>query len=284
MSKVIKEDAFLKQQLGGSYVHIPFENLKMSMCVCHISLAADTNVNYKSVWKYLEPSPLKPQTNINENTKKTPKKTPNKNIKKNLKKNIKGQLGSYGKIIGMKYISQTKGAYPLSKKEAFPNSISVILSLKTKNVNIKLNKNGCHISGCKKFNDSADASRCIVIMLKKLQDEVPDNIIIYDKYPIVTSITFSLTNYHFNIGVALNLTKLDTFIHNTRNDIVSIYDRNIDNVSLRLAIPKLNILFTVNHTGSIKLGIGKDAIELIHDKLKKGYELFYEILKEFLSH
>ena len=81
--------------------------------------------------------------------------------------------------------------------------------------------------------------------------------------------------------MALNLEIFDTFIHRNRKDMISIFDSNIDNVSLRLIIPKLNILLTINHTGSIKIGIGNDNVEIINQKLNSGYEKFYEVLGEF---
>lgn len=262
MSIVIKENAFLKEQLGGRFTAVPFGDLNMSMCVCTLKFFDGTIINFREIW---------------DNLKHTELTTENVRIGKDGEK-----LGPYGSIIGLKFGPETKGIYP-SRKKGFKNSVSVRMSLEIKNVNIKIFTNSLQIAGLQEFigySGPSDVAKCLIERLYEL-DTIAHIKPVYNIYPIIIAINFCLTNYHFKIGRALNLTEFDSFIHTTRKDMISIYDRNINNVVLRLTIPDLNLLFTVNHTGSIKLGIAKDDIEIIYKKLSTGYNMFYKLLDDF---
>jgi TATA-box binding protein (TBP) (component of TFIID and TFIIIB) len=166
-----------------------------------IIVSTDTCINIEEMYKNL---PITPYEVLE---KKRGRK------KKNYIQQIQNNV-SDGSIISVKYQGNVRGVELKKKKKSskfFRNAVTIIISVDTKLINLKISANGkFQVTGCKDFDICKKAVRYLFNIIRQ-------NIDVYLKeYKDEINILFNnvMTNKDFSVGFLVNRENLDKIVNN----------------------------------------------------------------------
>lgn len=247
-TKVPKVDPFIRKCLGSKYTHLPFDKLSVSTTTINAKLGPNTGLRYEDLFELIH---------IEENKTWEDKLPP-------------------GSIFGGRCGNKVRGTPPTVSKTSLRNSMMLWIWLEDKYVNLKVSRNGVHITGCKLADHASEALRWLQMHIELLHSPT---LPLYNEYPTVIDFDIHMISYNFSTEVALDLVFLDTYINkNCRSDAYSSYDKNVTPTSMVLKLPNVNMTLTINDNGQISMCTGGSSFELVSQNVCEGYAFFYDLL------
>lgn len=139
-----------------------------------------------------------------------------------------------GSIIQLRYGNNVKGIQPKEKKNYFRNSLSVVMFIQNKKINVKLPKTGnVQMTGCKTLQQ---AQKAMII----IWDKIKSNSQLYSFNDKQTKFQFiiipSMCNIDFNLNFLVDRQQLDQYF-NENTPYYSLLETNFGHTGVNIKIP-----------------------------------------------
>lgn len=174
-----------------------------------------------------------------------------------------------GSVVFKKFKDMWEGAAPTRNSRTFKNSITILLVIGEKRVNIKLSANGTlQITGNNEESHYFKSVKYIHRILRDVSTRIPD---IYSFVGTSVHATFykPMSNYMTRIGRSVNREKLSMYVNNN-TEYVSIYETSSGSASVNIKIPLVDVVYSVPRITYRK---GKWILSWVKNEKKDSYKV-----------
>lgn len=145
-------------------------------------------------------------------------------------------VGPPGAILSICYNGKYKGIQTRVNPKPFLNQASIIMSIKTKNVNFKIFNNGViQATGCKTKEDERDVIKYIIQHGKDIEKKL--NVVIFENEPKMCEPLSVMINVDFKLGFNIDREELNNNI-NKLNDFDSTFNDQLPNSCVTVTIER----------------------------------------------